>query len=132
MLRDQKCISTPSNVFSFVHSPLQCSCLTNISIIFYHNSTQHTSPKLNIIAVEEYSNCCRDGNLTTATHHNANAVKYERSLYDPITCLLCYIPWLIYHTSSYIFFSWWFSNVIYLDEQKKSYSCWQNSNEMQT
>ncbi len=31
---------------SFVHTPLQHSCITNISIIFYNSSMQHTAPQI--------------------------------------------------------------------------------------
>ncbi len=42
----------------FVHTPLQCSCVADISIIFFCNSTQHTAPQLKI-------------NSTLLQYHNA-------------------------------------------------------------
>ncbi len=54
-------------------SVLQCQFI-------YHNSMHHTAPQVNINAVPEYSNQCRDWNLATSTRPNVDAVKYERSL----------------------------------------------------
>ncbi len=63
---------------SFIHTPLQCSYVTDISSI-YCNSMQCTALQVKIDAVSQCSSWCRDGNTSTATYHNTDAVQYEQS-----------------------------------------------------
>ncbi len=58
------------------------AALSILLIIFYRIWVQYTTPqvKINLIAVPQFNSWCRDSNLSTATNHNANRVKYEQTL----------------------------------------------------
>ncbi len=62
-----------------IHTLLQCTRVTNILITFYCKSTQHTAPQVHFVTVPQRSHQCRNGNSSTATYCNADAVKYEQS-----------------------------------------------------
>ena len=49
-------------------------------LLIYRSSTQCTAPQGYFLAVSQCSSQRRDGNTTTATHRNADAVDYERTL----------------------------------------------------
>ena len=38
---------------SFIHTSLQCSCLTDILLLFYHSSTKFTTPQIKMNAVPQ-------------------------------------------------------------------------------
>ena len=62
------------------YTSLQCSCVIDISIIFYRSSTQRTAPQIHFLALPQ----CLVGAETEIralqlTHRNADAVEYERS-----------------------------------------------------
>ena len=57
------------------------------SLLIYCRSTQGTAPQVHFPAVLQCSSWCRDGNQTTATYRNADAVKYERSIRSVRTSL---------------------------------------------
>ncbi len=48
-------------------------------LFIYHSPTQHTSGKMNAV-LQQFSSWCRNRNLNNLTHHNTDAVEYERSL----------------------------------------------------
>ena len=63
---------------SFVHTPLQRSCVADIDYFLLQlNATHYTSNSL-LLGVLQCSSRCRDGNTIASSHRNAYAVKYER------------------------------------------------------
>ncbi len=56
----------------------------------YRNSTQHTIPHVHFLAVPQCSSQRRDGNTTTATYRNADAVDYERTFSHSSNCFVSY------------------------------------------
>ena len=46
----------------------------------YHSSTERTALQVKMNAVPQCSSWSRDGNMSTATYRNAEAVEYEQSL----------------------------------------------------
>ena len=74
-------IDCKTKVLSSIQTSLQRSCVTDIeldtSIIF--NSTQRIARQRNFVAVLQCRSWCRNGNSSTATQGNADAVEYERS-----------------------------------------------------
>ena len=70
-------------VYRCVHSLLQRSCVADVSITYLPqlNATHCTSSSLPCSTAMHSRR--RDGNTTTATYRNADAVGYERSLYLP-------------------------------------------------
>ncbi len=73
-------METPPS-WSFVHTPLQCSYkndIYDIWITICHSSSQCTAPPVHFVAVPQCSSWCRDRNMGTAIHRNADAVEYER------------------------------------------------------
>ena len=49
------------------------------SISIYHSSTQFAAPHVHFLVELQCSSQCRDGNMSTAAHHNGNVVEYEPS-----------------------------------------------------
>ena len=75
-----------------IHSLLQHSCVTDVSITIYRSSTQRTAHQVHFLAVPQCSSRRRDWNTATATYPNAAAVDYERSFRQHyIITTLCYI-----------------------------------------
>ncbi len=70
-------------VLRCVHSPLQRSCVTDVSITIYRSSTQRTAPQGHFLVVPQCSSRRRDGITITATSRNADAVDYERTYNHP-------------------------------------------------
>ena len=77
--------------YSFINTPLQFRCVTEISIIFYHNSTQHTAPEVKRNAVPQCCSWYRDGNSSTVTHHNVDAVGYIKKALESKVGALSYM-----------------------------------------
>ena len=71
-----------------IHSLLQRSCSTDVSITYLRSSTQRTAPQVHFLEVPQCCSRHRDGNTTTATYRNAASVDYERS-FTPAVCIVC-------------------------------------------
>ena len=62
-----------------IHTSQQLGCITDISIIIYHSLCNALHLQFTFVEVLQHSSQCRDGNMRTATHCNADAVEYEQS-----------------------------------------------------
>ena len=68
-----------SGPLSCIHNSLQCrTCRWLDVLITYLPKLQCTAPNQDhFLAVLQYSSRRKDGNMTTATYHNTDAVEYE-------------------------------------------------------
>ena len=64
---------------SFIHTPLQYGCVTDIAISIYCNTVQCTAPPFHFVAVLQCSSQYTDGYTDIAIYRNTDAVEYEQA-----------------------------------------------------
>ncbi len=72
---------------SFVYTPLQCSCVTDIPIYQFSTVAQRNAPQIHFATVHQCSSRCRDKG--TATYCNAGVDMLLKSFVDTPLHLRC-------------------------------------------